>query len=195
MRRGPGRRPGAPDTRGEVLSAARVEFGERGYDGATIRGIAGRAGVDSALVHHYFGSKEQVFVAAMQLPAQPADLVDSIVSGRPDEVGERVVRTFFGIWSNPVSRAPFLAMLRGAFDHEAAAAMLRQFVSRALLSRVAASLDLPVAERELRVELAASHLVGTALLRYVVRLEPLASADEEQLVQLIAPTLQRYLTG
>ena len=192
-RRGPGRRPGAPDTRGEVLAAARAEFGERGYDGATMRGIAARAGVDAALVHHYFGAKEQVFVAAMQVPAQPAELVSELTDGPPHELGARVVTVFLRIWGHPASRAPFLALLRNAIDHETAAAMLRQFIRAALLSRVAASLDVP--DADLRVEIAASHLVGLALLRYVVRLEPLASATDAEVVRIVGPTVQRYLTG
>lgn len=188
-----GRRPGAPDTRGQILSAARDEFASRGYDAATIRGIAARARVDAALVHHYFGSKEQVFTAAMQLPVEPAALAASVVDGPFDAIGERAVRAFLGIWGNPTSRAPFLLLLRSAMTHEAAAAMLRQFVRHALLARVVAALELD--DRELRVELAAASMVGTALLRYVVRLEPLASSTEEEVVALLAPTVQRYLAG
>jgi AcrR family transcriptional regulator len=192
-RRGPGRRPGAPDTRGQVLAAARTEFAELGYDGATIRGIGARAGVDPSLVHHYFGSKEQVFAAAMELPVQPAELVAAVVAGGSDGMAERLVRTFLSIWREPRSRAPFLAMLRGALGHEAAATLLRQFVSRALLARVFAAVDVP--DRELRVELAASHLVGMAILRYVVKVEPLASASEDDVVRLVTPALEHYLRG
>jgi AcrR family transcriptional regulator len=193
-RRGPGRRPGATDTRGEILAAARTEFADNGYDGATIRGIARTAGVDPALVHHYFGGKEQVFVAAMALPFDPAVELPKVLAGDPGQRGERATRFFLSIWSDADSRAPFLALLRSATTSEAAAAMLRSFVQQALLARVAATVaDVP--DRELRIALSASHLVGLALLRYVIKVEPLASASDDEVVAIVAPTIQRYLSG
>lgn len=186
-----GRRPGKEDTRGQVLAAARAEFAEQGYERTSVRGIARVAEVDPALVHHYFGTKEELFVAAMELPIVPAEFVSSVVVGDADERGERLVRAFLAIWGNPVTRQPLLTMLRAAMTHERAAAMMRGFVSTALLARVAAQLDLP--DARLRVELAASHLVGMAFLRYVIKVEPLASVSEDTLVKLIAPSVQRYL--
>ncbi len=191
-RRRPGRPAGSTDTRTVVVAAAREEFAEHGYDAATIRGIARRAGVDPALVHHYLGSKEQIFVAAMDLPFEPGAALPEVLAPGLDGLGERVTRFFFSVWEDPARRAPFLAMLRSAMTHERAAAMLRQFVMRALLARIAAELDLP--DRELRLEAAAGQLVGIALLRYVVRVEPLASADVELVVALVAPVVQRYLS-
>jgi AcrR family transcriptional regulator len=193
-RRGPGRRPGAADTRGEILAAARTEFADNGYDGATIRGIARAAGVDPALVHHYFGAKEQVFVAAMELPFDPSVELPKVLSGDPARLGERATRFFLSIWSNADSRAPFLALLRSATTSEAAAAMLRSFVASALIRRVAAGVG-EVPDRELRIALSASHLLGLALLRYVIKVEPLASASDDEVVAIVAPTVQRYLTG
>ena len=192
-RRGPGRRPGPVDTRGEVLAAAREAFGSKGYDATTVRGIARAAGVDPALVHHYFGGKDGIFAAAMQLPLDPSDVVPQAVDGPLDELGERLVRLLLKVWGNEVTRAPLLALLRSATSSKRAAEMLRGFVSSALLGRVAAQLDAP--DRELRVAAAASHLVGLALLRYVVRVEPLASATDDEVVALVAPTIQRYLTA
>jgi AcrR family transcriptional regulator len=193
-RRGPGRRPGGGDTRGEILAAARQQFATLGYDGATIRGIARAAGVDPALVHHYFGGKEQVFVAALELPFDPTVVLPRLVSGDPAALGERFTRFFLSIWSNPGTRAPFLALLRSATTSEAAAAMLRSFVARVLLARIAAGLD-DVPDRELRITLSASHLLGVALLRYVIKVEPLASATDDEVVAIVAPTIQRYLGG
>ncbi len=192
-RRGPGRRPGGPDTRGDILAAARHTFGERGYDGATVREIARRAAVDPALVHHYFGTKEGLFVAAMDLPLHPGEMLPGVVGGPPAGMGERAVRLFLGIWSEPATRAPFLALLRSATTNEASAALLRQFVRRAIIARVTVGMNGP--DAPLRATLAASHLVGLALLRYVLRVEPLASADEEEVVALVTPTIQRYLAG
>jgi AcrR family transcriptional regulator len=188
-----GRRPGGPDTKGALLTAAREEFAAKGYDGATVRSIAARAGVDPALVHHYFGTKEALFISAMQFPVEPAKLIPEILAEGVDHVGERLVRTLLRIWGNPATREPALALVRSAVTHEAAASMVRQFVSRALVRRVAAELDLP--EAQLRVSLIASHIVGLALLRYVIRVEPLAGASDDEVVALVAPVLQRYLTA
>lgn len=192
VRRRSGRRPGGPDTRGEILTAARVEFGERGYDGATMRAIGARAGVDPALVHHYFGAKEQLFLAAMEIPFDPATTIAATSLGPMEDLGERVARVFLQIWADPVRRAPLLALIRSAMTHEAAATLLRQFVSRVLLPRVAGVLE-DVPDRELRAEAMISHLVGVAMLRFVVKVEPIASVSEDELVALVAPVIQRYV--
>ena len=136
-----GRRPGGPDTRGEILAAARVEFSDRAFDGASIRSIAARAGVDPALVHHYFGTKEQLFLAALDIPFVPSEVAAQIVSGPIDTVGERAVRTFLLTWGDPVKRAPILALLRSAMTHDVAAALLRQFATRVMLARVVEGQD------------------------------------------------------
>jgi AcrR family transcriptional regulator len=190
-RRGPGRRPGSGDTRGEILDAARHEFAEKGYDGVSVRGIARAASVDPALVHHFFGSKEQVFVAAMALPLDPGDMVPDVLAGDPAQLGERFARVFLGLWSDPEFREPMLALLRSATTSEAGAAMLREFVGSALLGRIVSALDGP--DVALRVSTAAAHLVGIALLRYVIQVPPLATATDEEIVTLVAPALQRYL--
>jgi AcrR family transcriptional regulator len=192
-RRGPGRRPGSADTRGQVLDAARTEFAEKGYDGASVRGIARAAGVDPALVHHYFGSKEQVFVAAMALPVDPATALPDVLAGDPDELGERFARLFLGLWSDEAFREPMLALLRSATTGEKGAQMLREFVGSALLSRVADGLTGP--DVALRVSTAAAQLVGLVMLRYVIKIPPVVAATEDELVALVAPTLQRYLAG
>jgi AcrR family transcriptional regulator len=188
----PGRRPGAPDTRGAILAAARTEFAALGFDGASIRGIAARAQVDPSLVHHYYGSKDRLFAAAMELPIDPATLVPEILAGDPDAVGERLIRTLLRIWGNPATRAPFQALLRSALTRDAAAVMFRQFIARALVARAAQRLELP--DRELRVTAAASQIVGLVLMRYVIKIEPLASATDDEVVALVAPTIQRYLS-
>ncbi|MFI2783567.1 TetR/AcrR family transcriptional regulator [Streptomyces sp. ALB3] len=193
-RRGrPSRTEGAtgPDARTRILEAARTEFAGRGYDRTTVRGIARAAGVDAALVHHYFGTKDEVFAAAVEVSFEPALLVPEILGGPSQDMGERLARYFIGVWENPVSRAPLLAILRSALTHEAAAKVLRGFVLRRLLERIAAELDVP--DPAFRAELAASHMVGVALMRYVIRAEPLASADPEKIIAMVAPTLQRYL--
>ncbi|MBP2582880.1 AcrR family transcriptional regulator [Streptomyces sp. PvR006] len=181
-----------PGARERILEAARAQFAERGYDKTSVRGIAKAAGVDAALVHHYFGTKDEVFAAAIEVSFEPAAVVPAIVAGPRETIGERLARFFIGVWENPVSRAPLLAIVRSALTHEAAAKVLRTFVLRRLLERIADELDVP--DPRFRAELAASHMIGIAILRYVIQVEPMASVDPEEIVAMVAPTLQRYLT-
>ncbi|MFF2775345.1 TetR family transcriptional regulator [Streptomyces sp. NPDC058052] len=181
-----------PGARERILAAARTHFAERGYDKTSVRGIAKAAGVDPALVHHYFGTKDEVFAAAIEVSFEPALVVPAILDGPREAVGERLARFFIGVWENPATRAPLLAVIRSAVTHEAAAKVLRSFVLRRLLERIAA--DLAVPDPRFRAELAASQMIGIVILRYVIQVEPLASADPEQIVAEVAPTLQRYLT-
>ncbi|MGX4690586.1 TetR/AcrR family transcriptional regulator [Streptomyces sp. JNUCC 63] len=193
-RRGRPRREEAADTRDHILTAAREEFSEHGYEKTSVRGIAKAAGVDSALVHHYFGTKEQVFEAAVAVIFAPAlNAPDALADAPPDDVGERLARFFFGVWENPATRTPLLAIVRSALTNDTAAAVFRRLIASQLLRRIAGRLDLP--DAELRAELAASQLVGCAILRYVIKLEPLASADAEQIVARLAPVVQGHLTG
>ncbi|MGX1271564.1 TetR/AcrR family transcriptional regulator [Streptomyces phaeoluteigriseus] len=193
-RRGRPPRAESADTRDRILAAAREEFSERGYEKSTVRGIAKAAGVDSALVHHYFGTKEQVFEAAVEVAVAPALEASAAVADAPlDQVGERLTRFLFGVWENPATRMPLLAIVRSAVNNETAAAVFRRLVAAQLLRRIAAQLDVP--DAELRAELAAAQLVGTAMLRYVIKVEPLASADVEQIIARVAPVVQGHLTG
>ena len=193
MTRRTGRRPGNPGTREAILDAARSAFAERGFDAASIRGIAGTAEVDPALVHHYFGSKDQLFLAAMNFPFDPGQLVPKVLAGDRDAVGERLVRTFLGIWDSPAGSAA-QALLRSAVSNEWTARLLREFVTTQVLRRVLENLDIDPAELPLRGSLVATQMIGLAMMRHVVRLEPVASADPETLVAAIGPTIQRYLT-
>jgi AcrR family transcriptional regulator len=177
-----------------VLAAAREAFGEKGFDGATIRGIAAVAGVDPALVHHYFGTKDALFLAAVEAPADPADLLPEVLAGDPDGLGERILRMFLRVWDGPIQSAG-LALVRSAVANEWTARLLREFLVTRVIRRVVGTLDVPPEEREARGSLVASQLVGLIMARYVLRIEPLASASREALVAALAPTLQRYLTG
>ncbi|TDC37014.1 TetR/AcrR family transcriptional regulator [Micromonospora sp. 15K316] len=194
MARRTGRRPGNPGTREAILSSARSAFAERGFDAASIRTIAATAGVDPALVHHYFGSKDQLFLAAMQAPVDPRELLPGVIAGDRDGIGERLVRTFLGVWDSPASTAG-VALLRSAVSNEWTARLLREFVVTQVLRRVLEHLDVDPAELPLRGSLVATQLVGLAMMRYVIRLEPVASAAPETLVATVGPTVQRYLTA
>jgi AcrR family transcriptional regulator len=184
---------GAAGTRERILAAAREEFSTGGYDRTSVRSIGKAAGVDAALVHHYFGTKEQVFAAAIEMSFGPAlELPGAVAAGGPDGMGERVARFMLGIWEDPVRREPLLAIVRSAVTNERAAAVFRGLVGRRVLARVAGELRVP--DPEFRVQLAAAQLVGIIMLRYVVKVEPIASARAEDLVAAVAPTVQRYLT-
>lgn len=186
-----GRRPGPTETRGQILAAARRLFGENGYDGTTIRGIAAAAGVDPALVHHFFGAKEAVFVAATEFPFDPADLVPAVLDGPRDQVGRRLVGFFLRAWGDAAGRSALLALIRSAVSNERAAAMLREFVTDALMGRLTQHLDVP----RLRVELVGAHLVGIAVLRYILEVEPLASAPDDEVIDTVGPVIQQYIIG
>lgn len=193
-RRGRPPRTEAADTRDRILAAAREEFSERGYEKTSVRGIAKAAGVDSALVHHYFGTKEQIFEAAIEVAFAPAfEAPVAIAEGPLEGVGERMARFVLGVWENPATRAPLLAIVRSAVTNDTAAAVFRRLVASQVLRRVAAQVDLP--DAELRAELAAAQLVGCAMLRYVIKVEPLASADLELIIARVAPVVQGHLTA
>lgn len=188
-----GRRPGASDTRARILAAARERFAASGYDRTRIRDVAADADVDPALVHYFFKSKDGLFVAAMQLPLRPADVLPPVLAEGLPGLGERIVRRLLSVWDDPANRNALLATVQGASAHPGAAAALREFVRREVVGRVA---DVIEADRpQLRANLVASQVIGLLGARYVVRVEPLASMDAEELVPLIGPALQRYLDG
>ncbi|MBM7775712.1 AcrR family transcriptional regulator [Actinokineospora baliensis] len=184
-----GRRPGPTETRAHILAAARAQFAAHGYQGATIRAIAAAAGVTPALVHHFFGSKDRVFSAALDLPINPDLIVATLLEGPRDQIPERLVRLFLGLWSAPESSKPLHALIRSVSTSEAAAMMFRQFLERAMLTKITQALGVP----HLNATAAASQLVGMALVRYVVKVEPLASATDEEVVTLLSPVLRLYL--
>ncbi|MEV1167297.1 TetR family transcriptional regulator [Nonomuraea sp. NPDC049784] len=188
-KRKPGRRPGAADTRGEILTAARKVFAEKGFDKATVRAIAREAEVDPALVHHYFETKEGMFAAAMQLPITPDAVIAVLLEGPREEIAERLVDLILKVTATPETREPMVALIRSAMTNEQAVTMFREFITNALLYQVADRLGVP----HLRIEAAFAQMFGVIMGRYVIKLEPLASASHDELVELLVPTIQRYL--
>ena len=187
-----GRRPGPSNTREEILVAARQLFAQRGYQATTMRAIAAEAGVNAALVHHYFGSKEQLLVAAMNLPLNPADAIRELRDAGPrDQLGERLVRFFVRTWRDPQTGQPLQALLRASASSDAGAATMREFVENVMLARLSMLLGIP----RLRLAGGFAQLVGFALAATVIGIEPLASASEDELVALLAPSIQRYVDG
>jgi AcrR family transcriptional regulator len=187
-----GRRRGG-GTREAILEAAKAEFARNGYGGTGIRPIARAAGVDPALIYHYFEDKQAIFAAAMSFPFNPADVVERALRLPRDRLGEGILRLLTTLWESEATRAPFIALIRSAVSSEQAAGMLREFLTEAMLSRVVQTLGQP--DAALRATLAASQVAGLVMARYVLRLEPLASLPNEHVVAAVAPNLQRYLTG
>ena len=188
-----GRRPGNQDTREAILGAAREAFAERGYDRASIRAIATRAGVDPALIHHYFGTKDQLFLATVNAPIDPGEILPRVLSGDPDELPERLIRTFLAVWDHPVTGPAAVALVRSGLQHDWSARMLREFLTTRVIRRVIAHLELDPAEAALRGSLVATQMIGLVMIRYVLKVEPLASAPPEIVVAAVAPNLHRYL--
>ncbi len=187
-----GRRPGVSTTREQILAAARGSFARRGFDGTSMRGVAAIAGVDPALVRRFFGTKEDLLVAAMAAAMSPDDRLQATLADGNEDLGERLIDYFLSVWDEDPNQGVMLGMLRSACTNERAAELLQRFIVGQILTRLAQALDGPGAQR--RAALIASQLVGLAIVRYVVRIEPLASASTEELRRLIGPTLQRYLT-
>ena len=184
-------RAGQSDARERILSAAVDEFSEAGYDAATIRGIAARAGVDSALVHHYFGTKADLFGETVQAPMRPDLALPEILAGPRDEVGERIVRYVLETWEVPEARRRGVALLRTAIGNKLTTPLVAGFLSRELIGRIARTLDVP--DAELRATLAASQIAGMLIARYVLRLPALAEASPDDIVERVGPTVQHYL--
>lgn len=188
-----GRRRGSPDTRAVVLAAARELFAGQGFAGTTIRAIAARAEVDPALVHHYFGSKDDLFLAALALPVDPRQVLAPALAGGADGAGERLLRTFVSVWDDPEHQGALIAVARLALDPQAGDRLLRDGFLPVVLQPVGAALGLD--RPELRMPLVMSQLVGLIVTRYLLRVEPVASMSPEELVAAYAPVLQRFLTG
>jgi len=185
-----GRRPGATDTREQIAVAARSLFAEDGYERASFRRIAAAAGVDAALVVHYYGSKEDLFRQVMGLPPAIADALERVADGPRESVGRRLAELIVGALESPVSRTLVLGRVRCATTHPDAAALVRETVTRDLLKLSAAlTADRP----ETRAVLIGAHIVGIALTRYVVLVEPLASMSPSEVVELLTPTFQHFL--
>jgi AcrR family transcriptional regulator len=188
-----GRRPGASSTRQAILGSARRLFAERGYEGATMRAIAADAGVDAALVVHFFGTKAALLIEAIDWPFNPQiEVANALIDG-PRQAGRRLVTLFLRTWDEENRRNPILTLLRAATTEPQAARMLREFLRQELFAPLMERLGSD--EPELRANLAAAQLVGLGIARYVLGFEPLASAEPADVVAWIAPTLQRYLTG
>jgi AcrR family transcriptional regulator len=185
-----GRRPGATGTREQITVAARSLFADLGYERATFRAIAGAAGVDPALVVHFYGTKDELFRQVMALPPPIADGLERLAEGPRETVGRRLAELIVGALENPASRTVVLGRIRCASSHPDAAALVRETVTRDLLRLATALSD---DEPETRAVLVGAQVVGLALARHIVRVEPLASMSSSDVIEIYAPTFQHYL--
>ena len=184
-----GRRPGQDSTSGDVLAAARLLFAERGYQGTTVRAIAAAAGVTPAMIHHFFGSKENVFLAAIALPVDLNVVLAALFDGPRDQFPQRLVATFIRTWRSADTGPALQSTLRAAVTAQQHAAGIRTFAQDLWLPRLAAALGVP----PLRMAAAVSMLLGQALTGLLLGIEPLASASEDELVVLYAPAVRAVL--
>jgi len=187
-----GRRPGNQDTRSSILDAARRTFAEKGFDKASIRAIAAGAEVDPALVHHYFGTKEKLFLASMNAPINPGELIPQALAGPRAQAGVRLIRLALSVWDSPAGTAA-LGMFRSALSNEWTARLLREFVITQILRRAVGELVADPAEAPMRSALLATQISGVMVTRYVLKIQPLADADPEAIVAAIGPNIQRFL--
>jgi len=188
-----GRRPGRPDTRGEIVAAAARCFARAGYDATSTRQVAADAGVDPALVRRFFGGKEELFTEVAAALIDPDRVMTAVAAGATDQAGERLLRYFLALLGDVQQPGPLLGVVRSAVTSEQAAHALRIFLAQRVLGGIAEALHID--QGEVRAALAASQLVGIAVSRYAVRLPSLAAADDEQVIGWVAPVLQHYLTG
>jgi AcrR family transcriptional regulator len=194
-----GRRPGNADTRGEIVEAAKRVFAAKGYDGASLRAVAREAGVDPALVHHYFDGKASLFVAAMALPFDPRDVQkqehsDSATSSTTS--GTIVVTGFLTMWDHAEGTgSSFAACVAGMAASASVADAMREFVAERVWNNSPVNEGENESTAHQRRALVSSQLMGLAFTRYILRVPPVSTATPEEIARWAGPTLDRYMVG
>jgi len=184
-----GRRRGETSTREAILKAARAAFARKGYDGTSLRGVAAKARVDPGLVVHFFGNKAELFAASLELPVQPAEL-EAVLDGDPGDLGRRIA-TFYLTRVFHDRAQTVQSLLRSSVTNPEAAAILRHTIESTVVKLI--ERRFPGPQTALRAELVASHMMGVFLARHILRVAPIASIPDEELIELVAPALQHYL--
>jgi AcrR family transcriptional regulator len=192
-RRRPGRPSGTSDTRERILASARELFARNGFDKTSIRAVAAGAGVDPALVHHYYGTKTQLFAAAIHIPIDPMQVIGPLRETPVEELGYKLPSILLALWDSEIGSA-FIAMLRSVLAGEEVV-LIRTFLQEIITVEVGSRVDDPPGSAPIRMQFAASQLVGVVMARYILELDPFKSLPIEQIAETIAPNLQRYLTG
>jgi AcrR family transcriptional regulator len=186
-----GRRPGDSGTREAIQAAARRQFAELGFDRTSMRSVAIEAGVDPGLVKHYFASKSQLFVAVVELPVDPSLILPVLLEGDRAAIGERLARFLVGVFETEAGRRRITGIVRSAVSEPEAARMVKEMITTRLFTPIAEHLDAD--QPELRAAFVGSQTIGLVMARYIVGIEPLASASPDQVIAAIAPVYQRYL--
>ncbi|MDO6143062.1 TetR/AcrR family transcriptional regulator [Paenarthrobacter aurescens] len=189
-----GRRSAGDHSREAILATARKLFAEQGFEGTSLRQVARESSVDPAMVHHFFRGKDELFAASVELPADPAEVLAGVETLDPAVRAQAIVRAVLRLWEGPAQHG-MVAFVRGTIGSKAKTALMREMVNRTILSKIMAGLPGSSEEVRVRGNLVATQVVGLMLVRYVIRLEPLASADPDDVVRWVAPNIQRYLTG
>jgi AcrR family transcriptional regulator len=188
----PGRWRSGAESKQRILETARALFREHGYAGTSVRAVAAGAEVDPAMVFYFFGTKQGLFTAALEMSAQLPPAIESIFTGDLDGIGERIVRTLLDNL-DASDRTPLVMLTRSAPTHDGSQALLREFIDREITGRLAALLDTP--DAALRAAMVNVQILGLAVARYIVRIEPIASAPVDDLVTRFGPVVQQCLTG
>jgi AcrR family transcriptional regulator len=186
-----GRRPGTPETRDHIVAVARRAFGAKGYDATSLRSIAAQAGVDPGLLVHYFGTKEGVFRAAVEVAVQPDQLFAGLEGLTSQDCAEQLVRRYLVVLAREETRDVVMGLIRSAVSNEHAADMLRDVLFQGLLVSLEHVIDGP--DARLRASLIVAQLVGVAVLKYVVRVRVVMQATDDEIVALVSPAIERYL--
>ena len=189
-----GRRPGNQDTRGQIIIAARDAFAAKSFAGASMRGIAAEAGVDAALIHHYFDSKQQLFLATVALPLGLPHMLEEVAAGGRGGLGERLVRGVLGVWDSDLQPS-LVAAIRTALTDPALTRSAGEFLTLEVIGHVLPHDDLSSEEANRRAGLVASQILGLVIGRYVLRLPVLVNRQTDDLVAEVGPTVQRYVDG
>ncbi|WP_063042598.1 TetR/AcrR family transcriptional regulator [Nocardia grenadensis] len=189
----PGRRPGRSGARDAILAAARERFAKSGFDKTSIRAVAADAEVDPALVHHYFGTKQQLFAAVVELPVDPEIVLRQVDAVPLDRLGETIVAAVVGLWDSPAG-AGAVALVRSLVA-SGDTSLARDFLLSVVLERVRQRIATDTDDGRLRVALAASQMAGLVISRKILALQPVSGLPLPQLVAAVGPTVQRYLTG
>jgi AcrR family transcriptional regulator len=192
-RKRPGRPAGSSNTRDRILASARELFARNGISNTSIRAVAAAADVDSALVHHYFGTKEQLFAAAVHIPIDPMDVIGPLRDVPVEELGYKLPSMLLPLWDSEIGAA-FIATLRSILAGSEVN-LFRTFIQDVIAVEVGMRVDDPPGSGNIRIQFVASQLVGVVVARYILELEPFASLPPQQIAETIAPNLQRYLTG
>ncbi|OMC06141.1 TetR family transcriptional regulator [Mycobacterium sp. NS-7484] len=192
-RKRPGRPAGPSDKRERILAGARELFARNGFDKTSIRAIAAEAGVDAALVHHYFGTKTELFAAAIHIPIDPMTVIGKLQEVPVEQIGHTLPAILLPLWDSEIGKG-FVATLRSILAGNDVS-LVRSFLQEIIVGAIGPRVDNPVGSAQIRIQFVASQLVGVAMARYILELDPFASLPVEQIVETIGPTLQRYLTG